>query len=379
MRPDGNAIVYCEGAFGTSNGKTAHGLVRRTSRYVVTAVVDSKTAGKDAGEVLEGRRRGIPVVAGVEEAIARSRADGHPATYLVVGLAPDGGRLSATARADVKRAIEAGLNVDCGLHDFLTEDPEMVRLAAAKAVTLRDVRKPPPRSELHFWSGKIEQVDSVRIAVLGTDSAVGKRTTAWVLVDALEASGRSAVLAGTGQTAWLQGAEYSILLDALVNDFLTGEIEHMVWRAWSERHPDVIVIEGQGSLMNPAYPGGYEILAAARPHLVVLQHAPARKEYDGFPGYPIQPITEQIRAIETVSGRPVAAITVNHEHLTPAEAEAACRTLRKETGLPAHDVLLEGGGPLVASLAPRVDALRHGRPRRPASGTAPSVLAQRSG
>jgi uncharacterized NAD-dependent epimerase/dehydratase family protein len=367
MRPDGNAIVYCEGAFGTTNGKTAHGLVRRTARYAVTAVVDSRCAGKDAGEALDGKLRHVPVVASVEEAIARSRADGRAATHLVIGLAPDGGRLSAAARADVKRAIEAGLNVDAGLHDFLTEDAELTRLAAARGVTLRDIRKPPPRADLHFWTGKIDEVDSVRIAVLGTDSAIGKRTTAWILADALNAAGRGAVMVGTGQTAWMQGAEYSILLDSLVNDFVTGEIEHVVWRAWHDRRPDVIVIEGQGSLMNPAYPGGYEILAAARPHFVVLQHAPARREYDGFPGYPLHPLAEQIRAIELVSGRPVAAVTVNHERLARAEAEAACRAIREGTGLPAHDVLLEGGAPLVTSLAPRIDALRRAVPPPPAA------------
>lgn len=385
MRPDGNAIVYCEGAFGTTNGKTAHGLVRRTARYAVTAVVDSRVAGKDAGEVLEGKRRGIPVVASVDEAIARSKVEGRVATHFVIGLAPDGGRLPASARADVKRAIEAGLNVDSGLHDFLTEDAELSRLASAKGVTLRDVRKPPPRSELHFWSGKIDEVESMRIAVLGTDSAIGKRTTAWVLVDALNAAGRSALLAGTGQTAWLQGAEYSILLDSLVNDFVTGEIEHVIWSAWNERHSDVIVIEGQGSLMNPAYPGGYEILAAGRPHFVVLQHAPARTEYDGFPGYPMQPLAEQIQAIELVSGRPVAAITINHERMTKAQTEAACREIRAETGLPAHDVLFEGGGPLVASLASRLEALRAATSgifrnptlaAAPGSGTATSTSAR---
>lgn len=374
MRPDGNAIVYCEGAFGTTNGKTAHGLVRRTARYAVTAIVDSRCAGRDAGEALEGKLRNIPVVATLEEAISRSKADGRAATHVVIGLAPDGGRLPAAARIAVKRAIEAGLNVDSGLHDFLTEDAELMRLAAAMNVRIRDVRKPPPRSELHFWTGKIEEVESVRIAVLGTDSAIGKRTTAWILVDALKAAGRSAVLAGTGQTAWLQGAEYSILLDSLVNDFLTGEIEHMIWRAWNDRRPEVIVIEGQGSLMNPAYPGGYEILAAGRPHFVVLQHAPARKEYDGFPGYPLHALSEQIRAIELVSGRPVAAITVNHEHLTNAQAEAACRAIRQETGLPAHDVLLEGGDGLVRSLAPRLDALR-----RTAAPTAAAPAPARTG
>jgi uncharacterized NAD-dependent epimerase/dehydratase family protein len=120
--------------------------------------------------------------------------------------------------------------------------------------------------------------------VLGTDSAIGKRTTAWRLVEALDTAGISAALVGTGQTAWMQGVPHGIVLDSLINDFVSGEIEHAVCEAWQDGHPRVIVLEGQGSLMNPAYPGGFELLAAGRPEVVVMQHAPARKEYDGFPG-----------------------------------------------------------------------------------------------
>jgi uncharacterized NAD-dependent epimerase/dehydratase family protein len=344
---DGNAIVYCEGAFNTPNGKTAHGLVRFTERYRVLSVVDSRYAGRDAGEVLDGRPSGIPIYADVETAHREARESGLPAGRLVVGLAPDGGRLSVAARADIKKAIRLRLGIDCGLHDFLSEDVEMTGLAARHDVVIRDVRKPPPRTELHFFSGKIEQVTSLKIAILGTDSAVGKRTTAWILVHALERAGYRVELVGTGQTAWMQGARYSVLIDSLVNDFVSGEIEHAVWAAWNERKPDTIVIEGQGSLMNPAYPGGFEILAAGRPDAVVLQHAPARKDYDGFPGYPIQPLPHQVKAIEIVSGRPVVAVTVNHENIPNDRIAEVCRSIESETGLPAFDVLLEGAGGLV--------------------------------
>lgn len=139
-------------------------------------------------------------------------------------------------------------------------------------------------------------------------------------------------MVGTGQTAQLQGAEYGIVLDSIVNDFVAGEIEHAVVRCFREKSPDVIVVEGQGSLMNPAYPGGFEILAAARPDVVVLQHAPARKEYDGFPGFPLHPIADQIRAIELISGRPVVAIAVNEERLSGEAVDEACEALRRETG-----------------------------------------------
>jgi uncharacterized NAD-dependent epimerase/dehydratase family protein len=155
---------------------------------------------------------------------------------------------------------------------------------------------------------------------------------------------------GTGQTAWMQGVKYGIIMDSLINDFVAGEIEHAVWTAWKEEEPDIIVIEGQGSLMNPAYPGGFEILAAGRPDIVILQHAPARLEYDGFPGYPIQPLSRQIQAIELLSGKPVVAVTINHEGLSADQIAAACSEIQKDVGLPAFDVLLDGAGALVEFL-----------------------------
>jgi uncharacterized NAD-dependent epimerase/dehydratase family protein len=350
--PEGNAIVYCEGAFNTSNGKTAHGLVRFTKRYQIASVIDSVYAGHDAGKILDGRQKNIPVLGTLKEAINAAEAKGTGATHFVVGLAPGGGRLSASAREDVKKAIHAGLHLDSGLHDFLSEDSEISQLAAHKGVKIRDVRKPLPRSQLHFFSGKIEDVMSLKIAVLGTDSAVGKRTTAWLLVQAFQEAGYSGEIIGTGQTAWMQGAHYCIILDSLINDFVSGEIEHVIWRAWKETMPDVIIIEGQGSLMNPAYPGGFEILAAGRPDVVVLQHAPARKEYDGFPGYLIHPLARQIEVIELISGKPVVAVTVNHELMTPEEIPVLCDAIEKITALPAYDVLLHGADKLVKRLLP---------------------------
>ena len=349
---DGHAIVYCEGAFGTPNGKTAHGLVRHTERYEILSVVDSCCVGEDAGTVLDGRPKGIPIHNDVRGAVEAARTNGATPTHLVIGLAPDGGRLTPQAREGVIQAIALGLNVDSGLHDFLSEDHDVAALAAQHRVIIRDIRRCPHREGLHFFTGKIEEVNALKVAVLGTDSAVGKRTTAWILVDALQAAGWNTELIGTGQTAWMQGVHYGIILDALINDFVSGEIEHAVWTAWKESRPHVVVIEGQGSLMNPAYPGGFEILAAARPDVVVLQHAPYRREYDGFPGYAIHPLEKQIDAIELLSGKPVVAITVNHEVLEPGQVPGVCHEIGKATGLPACDMLLEGPGPIVKALLP---------------------------
>jgi len=348
--PDGKAVVYCEGAYRTPNGKTAHGLVRFTRRYRVVAVIDSTSAGEDAGEILGNGPVGLPIVPDLNEALAVARDRDLPATHFVVGLAPDGGRLSDKARLDVMDALGRGLHVDSGLHDYLSADPELAALARARGCRIRDVRKPPPIRDLHFFSGKIDQVKALRIAVLGTDSAIGKRTTTAIVTNALDERGVSSVMVGTGQTAWMQGVRYGIVLDSLVNDFVSGEIEHTVWSAWEEQKPEVILVEGQGSLLNPAYPGGFEILAAARPHGIILQHAPARKEYDGFPGFALHPLATQIQALELVSGKPVIAIAVNHENIPRERLDALCREISEGSGLPVTDALVHGPEALVDSI-----------------------------
>lgn len=343
------AIVYCGGAFNTPSGKTAHGLVRFTERYKVLAVIDPAYAGMDARKVLDGILSGIPIVNNLEEAMIVANKQGG-AEVMVIGLAPDGGRLPDDARTVVKEAILLGLDIDSGLHDFLSDDPAIAALANEKKVRIRDIRKPPDRKHLHFFSGKIEEVDCLKLAILGTDSAIGKRTTAWIIVHGLRQEGYKAEMIGTGQTAWMQGAKYSIILDSLINDFVSGEIEHAVHEAWKNEQPDVIVLEGQGSLMNPAYPGGFELLAAGRPDYVILQHAPRRIEYDGFPGYILHPLDHQIKAIEFISGRKVIAITVNHEGMEPSEIPAACEQITHQTGLPAFDVLHDGPGGLMQTI-----------------------------
>ncbi|VXB85556.1 DUF1611 domain-containing protein [Maribacter litoralis] len=351
---DGKALVYCEGAFNTPNGKTAHGLVRFTERYEVVGVLDAKYAGSDAGDVLDGRPNGIPVFKDLEAAIIALAANENLPSYLVIGLAPDGGRLPQVAKATIKNALLKGWNIDSGLHDFLTNDPELVALAKEKNVKIRDIRKTPDRDQLHFFTGDIEKVDCLKLAVLGTDSALGKRTTAWILVHAFRKAGKKAEMIGTGQTGWMQGAKYSMVMDSCINDFVSGEIEHAVVSAYNNEDPDVIVIEGQGSLMNPAYPGGFEILAAGRPDYVILQHAPKRLEYDGFPGYKMHSLEEQIHAIQVISGKEVIAITVNHEGMEKSEILDVCKAITLETKLPAFDVLEYGADDLIALLMTKV-------------------------
>ncbi len=341
---DGTAIVYCEGAFGTPVGKTANGLARYTARYRVLGVIDSTKSGHDAGEVLDGKPNGIPIFENIEVALKTAPQ------YLVIGLAPDGGQLPESARQAVKRAIEAGVNVDSGLHQFLSEDAEFAALAEKHGVRIRDVRRPPDRSELHFFTGKIEEVKALKIAVLGTDSAIGKRTTAVKLNQALNDAEIKSELIGTGQTSWLQGVKYGIRLDSLVNDFVTGEIEHAIHQAWINERPQVILLEGQGSITHPAYPGGFELIAAGRVDGIVLQHAPARKVYDGFDNYPIASLDREIQILGLLAQKPVIALTINHEKMSDEEVAATIAEYEARYGRPATDVLKGGCSKLVSAI-----------------------------
>ncbi len=348
---DGKAIVYCQGAFNTPEGKTAHGLVRFTERFEIVGIIDQTYAGLDAGQVLDKKSNGILIYKDLESAYAHLETEKVVPTNFVIGLAPDGGRLPENAKNEIRKALTLGLNIASGLHDFISNDNEFVQLAEENRCHITDVRKTPDRDKLHFFTGEIENVSALKLAILGTDSAVGKRTTAWIIVHGLRKAGYKAEMIGTGQTAWMQGAKYSMIMDSCINDFVSGEIEHAIVSAWKNEKPDVIVIEGQGSLMNPAYPGGFEILAAGRPDFVLLQHAPRRLEYDGFPGYKLHSLKEQINAIQTISGKRVIAITLNHELMTSEkEIKEACQIITNESGLPCFDVLAFGGDDLIESI-----------------------------
>lgn len=345
------AIVYCATCMDSTRGKTAHGLIRFTERFDIRAVVDHVFAGQDAGSFLDGSANGIPIIASLDDALEHLPPSGGA---FIVGLATDGGVLPDHARGAVRQAIENGLDVYCGLHVFLSEDPEFAPLAARHGVTLVDVRKPPPRSELHFYEGRIDEVKAVRVLVLGTDSASGKRTTSWVLRNALRDSGYAAEMIGTGQTAWLQGARFSIRLDTLVNDFVAGEIEHVVRTAWHEARPDIVIVEGQGALLHPAYPGGLELIAAVKPDVILLQDVPARTTFDGFPDLPMPPMKRQIDALELLSGRSVDALTINPKGLTADEARRICADYETEFGRPVVDVFREGTGRIEDLIAARL-------------------------
>ncbi len=177
-----NAIVITGGKLDTISAKTAHGLIRGTDRFNIVGVIDSKQPGKDAGEVLDGRKRDIPVYASISDFAKKSPVT---ATHCVVGVATKGGVIPDSLRTELREALENGYSLVNGLHEYISDIPELAELARQKGVEIVDVRKPKKFKDLHFWSGKIKEVKCPRIAVLGTDCALGKRTTTKFLVDAM--------------------------------------------------------------------------------------------------------------------------------------------------------------------------------------------------
>jgi uncharacterized NAD-dependent epimerase/dehydratase family protein len=330
------AIIYCEQNFAGLDGKTAHGLIRHCEAFAIQAVIDSQCAGLDAGLVLDGVYKGIPIVSNLGEALLLPGKKPHT---LIYGMAPADGLYSAADRRALLAALAAGLHLVSGMREYLNDEPEFALAAVRHQVSIRDVRRPPALKDLRLFNGSIATADCLRIAVLGTDGAIGKRTTATLLVQALNAAGIRSVLVNTGQTGLIQGGRYGIPLDAIPSQYCSGEVEAAVVQAFRRECPSVIVIEGQGALSHPAYLSSGFILRGARPQAVVLQHAPARQVLSDFPFLPMPTAASEIRLIEAFAPTRVIGLTLNHEGLADAELEVAIQRHQTELGLPVTDAV----------------------------------------
>lgn len=332
------AIVLTDGVLHETDAKTAHGLIRGTERYEIAAVIDSVHAGKDAGEVLDGKKRNIPVYASVEEAV--NAVSGIQ--YCIIGVATPGGVLPQHFVPILESCIRKRISLVNGLHEYLNDKPGIVNLANEYGVELIDVRKPKNRAALHFWTSEIYSVDAPIIAVIGTDCALGKRTTCRLVKQACLDAGIKAQMIYTGQTGWLQGGQYGFIFDSTLNDFISGELEHAVVSCWKETDPDVIFIEGQSGLRNPSGPCGSELLVSGNAKNVILVHAPKRKYFDHIPDWgTIHSLASEIELIKMYGSR-VFAVAINTEHCSNEEAFAFQKQYEAELGIPVLLPLQEG-------------------------------------
>jgi len=349
------ALVYCENQFGLVDGKTASGLVRHSETYTVVGVIDSSLAGKDAGEELGEEKNGIPIFANLKDAL--SKLPEVPDCY-IYGKAPLEAYISMEERNFILEAMGNGMDIINGLHQFFSEDREFVKMAARNAVHIKDIRKPPRLRDLQVFTGKRSEVTAPVVAVLGTDCACGKRTTAVELNNTLNSLGINSVLVATGQSGLMQGAMYGVAIDALVSQFVVGEIENAVVQAFHNESPDIILVEGQSAVSHPAFMGSLGILKGSKPDGVILQHPPARKSRCDFPNLKMPDVESEIKLIEAISQAKVMAITLSHEDLSDKEILGIIANYENKFQLPTTDVLSHGCQKLVQALSNQFPTLR---------------------
>jgi uncharacterized NAD-dependent epimerase/dehydratase family protein len=345
------ALVLCEGHLGKYIGKTANGLVRYSERFEILGVIDSTKAGQMAHEVVEGASEDIPIFSDIDAAI--SNLQEHP-DYLIIGVATIGGMLPFEFRPVIIEAIKNEIGVIAGLHEFLAEDEELSSLAEQHGVELMDVRREPPLEKMKRFADLCKDLPCLRIPVLGTDSSIGKRTTAIQLMVALNNEGVKTAFVTTGQTGILQGFKYGVPLDSIQGDYMVGELEQAIVKTYTEEKPQVILIEGQGAISHPAYVcGSRAVITASQPSGIILQHAPGR-EYRNFRQdelkLPMPELEDEIKMIEMFSGSKVIALTLNHENMSQEDIEEKVKEYKRDLDIPCSDVFRHGCEKLVEAI-----------------------------
>lgn len=343
--PERRYAVFAEGRFLDDNAKTAHGLLRYGKDEVV-AVIDSTLAGKNVRDVMPDLRRDAQIVGTVGEALEMGP------TSILVGLAPAGGKLPQEWMGSLREAADADVEIVSGLHQRLA--PEF----PGKKVW--DVREPP--EDVPLFSGEGFDVGPKVTLTVGTSAAIGKMTATLEVQRAAEETGVTTEFVATGQTGIII-AGWGVSVDAVVSDFVAGAAEQLVLTA-AKRSPEIILVEGQGSLGHPAYSGvTLALMHGSCPDCLILCTDASEEKIMGLTPRP-EParaarLYEEVAAL--VKPAPVVAVSVNTKGLDEKEAEKFVAKVSRETGLPAAD-------PFRSSAAPILEAILKA-PKRRATGS----------
>ncbi len=331
--------ILAHGKF-PDHAKTATGVMRYGNQDVV-AVLDRERAGTSVREYADWLPD-APIVAGME--------DVEDVDALLIGIAPIGGGFDESWREDVHNALSRGCDVIAGLHDRLSSHEEFAALAAETGATIEDVRV--PSDDIGVAEGRADEVDATVIKTVGTDCSTGKFTTTFELVQELRDAGFDAAAIPTGQTG-IMVEGWGEPVDAVVADYVAGAVERMILERGNEH--EILVVEGQGSLVHPAYSGvTCGMLHGAMPDGLILCHDPRRQCVNGFERFPIPPLEKYARLYESVAA-PVAAseiigVATNTSQMNETAARLHLEDIESELGVPAADVIRFGTDPLVDAI-----------------------------
>jgi len=307
----------------------------------VVALLDSERAGE--------LQDGWPIVGRVDDAL---RFDPNTA---LVGVATSGGRFPPAWKELLRTCIQKGLDLENGLHEFLTNDAELVELAQRHNVELRDLRKPP--TDLNVPTGENLAVPATIVLTVGSDCAIGKMTVSIELDREARRRGVKSEFVPTGQTG-IAIAGWGIAVDAVVSDFIAGAAERLVVEG-HRRGGELLFVEGQGALQHPQYSGvTLGLYHGSAPHLLVLCHQAGQAYVNEDERFPIPPLSELVALHERTAliARPakVACIALNTRDLAEDEALRSIDEAKAETGLPAGDPVRFGADALVKAILAQV-------------------------
>ncbi|MFC2171486.1 DUF1611 domain-containing protein [Acidobacteriota bacterium] len=336
-------VILAEGHLSPLGSKTANCVIRFAPQNVV-AVLDSTNGGRRVADIL-GYGGDIPVVASIDEGLR------YEPDALLIGIAPPGGGIEPSWRPLIAKAINADLNVASGLHVFLDEDPEFKGFARSRGIKLWDLRRPP--DNIPLTAGGRNRVQATIVLVSGSDCDVGKMTTSFLLASGLEEKGIRAVVAPTGQTSiFLKG--HGIPLDRIISDFITGATELLIAETNEKFEPEVILVEGQGTLLHPVYGAvAMGILQGARPDAIVMCHEPGRQRYLHFEDK-IPDIKDIVGIHEKLSGYLKPARVIGLSLCAPESASGiapeTALDLECRLNLPAEDLVTQGTSKLTGAI-----------------------------
>lgn len=327
------AAILAEGKFGVLTSKTGACLVKyQPSR--VACVIDSTKAGKVCSDVL-GFGGEIPIVASLADALAYSP------DVLLIGIAPRGGLLPKEWRRTILDAVRSGLGIVSGLHTMIEEDEEIAAEARKRGVGIWDVRRSTiPDGVLE---GKLNQKKGKVLLTVGSDSRTGKMTVGYELAEYMKKRGIRAKFVATGQTGIILTG-FGVAIDRVPGDFMSRVVEDLTYEALSDA--DVAIVEGQGSIIHPAYSGvALAIIHGCRPDAMIMCHQPSRSCIEGYDvGIPslrsLIELHEEICA--PLFSSKVIALALNTFDLDPQKAKEVVRLYEMETGLPTDDVVRWG-------------------------------------